>query len=378
MTRSRRGFGAIRRLPSRRYQASYLGPDLVRYPAPRTFETREDAQGWLIAERRIAEGGDWAPPAARQQAASKGLTLREYAPPALRRRRIRGEPLKPRTLVLYEGLLDRVILPELGDVPIHTIGRADVEHWHDQLGHPTQRAHAYALLKSLFDQAIAEDRLPGTVNACRIRGAGVTRRQRAIRPASLDELRIIAQEIPARWQALILIAAWCGLRFGEVSELRRSDVDIVDGLLRVRRAVVRLNGAEIIGVPKSEAGVRDVAIPPHLLPALERHLNVHVGKATTALLFTARDGSGHHVTHGAFYTAFIPARKAAGRPDLRLHDLRHTAAVMAAQSGATLAELMSRLGHSTPQAALRYQHAAQGRDAEIARRLSIMAEGEAT
>jgi integrase len=69
----------------------------------------------------------------------------------------------------------------------------------------------------------------------------------------------------------------------------------------------------------------------------------------------------------------MPAREAAGRPDLRFHDLRHTGAVLAAQTGATLAELMSRLGHSTPQAALRYQHAARGRDAEIAAKLSELA-----
>ena len=72
---------------------------------------------------------------------------------------------------------------------------------------------------------------------------------------------------------------------------------------------------------------------------------------------------------------FYRAREAAGRPDLRWHDLRHSGAVWAAQTGATLAELMNRLGHSTAGAALRYQHAAEERDAEIARRLSKMAEG---
>jgi len=56
------------------------------------------------------------------------------------------------------------------------------------------------------------------------------------------------------------------------------------------------------------------------------------------------------------------------------HDLRHTGAVLAASTGATLAELMARLGHSTPAAALRYQHAAAGRDAEIARALSALVE----
>jgi integrase len=70
---------------------------------------------------------------------------------------------------------------------------------------------------------------------------------------------------------------------------------------------------------------------------------------------------------------FYAARDAAKRPDLRFHDLRHTGAVLAAATGATLAELMARLGHSTQGAALRYQHAAADRDLEIARRLSAMA-----
>jgi integrase len=71
---------------------------------------------------------------------------------------------------------------------------------------------------------------------------------------------------------------------------------------------------------------------------------------------------------------FGPARAAAGRPDLRFHDLRHTGAVMATASGASLAEVMARLGHSTPAAAMRYQHAARGRDEQIAAALSEMAE----
>ncbi len=69
---------------------------------------------------------------------------------------------------------------------------------------------------------------------------------------------------------------------------------------------------------------------------------------------------------------YYPARKVAGRDDLRWHDLRHTGAVLAARTGAMLAELMGRLGHSTPGAAMRYQHAAADRDAEIARRLSVL------
>jgi len=82
------------------------------------------------------------------------------------------------------------------------------------------------------------------------------------------------------------------------------------------------------------------------------------------------------MTPAVLYGSYYPARDAAGRPDLRWHDLRHTGAVLAASTGATLAELMGRLGHSTPQAAMRYQHAAKGRDQAIARALSAIAAGE--
>ena len=74
------------------------------------------------------------------------------------------------------------------------------------------------------------------------------------------------------------------------------------------------------------------------------------------------------------YRRFYAAREAAGRPDLRFHDLRHSGAVLAASTGATIAELMARLGHSTPAAAMRYQHAAQGRDQAIAELMSKIAD----
>ncbi len=89
-------------------------------------------------------------------------------------------------------------------------------------------------------------------------------------------------------------------------------------------------------------------------------------------MFPAAADSQRHMQPSTLYRVYYPAREIAGRKDLRWHDLRHTGAVLAAQTGATLAELMGRLGHTTPGAAMRYQHAAADRDAEIARRLSAL------
>ena len=181
--------------------------------------------------------------------------------------------------------------------------------------------------------------------------------------------------MPPRYRLMLLLAAWCAMRFGELTELRRKDIDLVNGVVRIRRAVVRVRGEFIVGTPKTDAGTRDVAIPPHLMPTVRQHLADHVERGRDALLFPAQAGRAHGPRDAV--QGLVPGpRAAANRRDLRWHDLRHTGAVLAAQTGATLAELMGRLGHTTPGAALRYQHAAQGRDAEIARRLSALVESQ--
>jgi len=141
----------------------------------------------------------------------------------------------------------------------------------------------------------------------------------------------------------------------------------------VRRGVVRTEDGFKVGDPKSVSGSRDINVPPHLLPALREHLVDHVAPGGDALLFPAKHGG--HLAPATLSRHYYKARAAAGRPDLRFHDLRHTGAVLAAQSGATLSELMSRLGHGSPAAALRYQHTAAGADKRIAAALSNLANG---
>jgi len=182
--------------------------------------------------------------------------------------------------------------------------------------------------------------------------------------------------VPEKYRLMVMFASWCALRFGELVELRHKDIDLKNGVIHVRRGAVRAGGEVIIGTPKSEAGIRDVAIPPHLMPMVKEHLGRTVTGGKEGLLFPAADGVST-MAPATLYRVFYRARDVAGRPDLRWHDLRHTGAVLAAQTGASLAELMGRLGHSTPQAAMRYQHAAKGRDAQIAMALSVLAEGVA-
>jgi integrase len=379
-------FGSVDKLATG-YRARYFGPDGRRYKAPTLFLTKREARAWLSLRQAEIVRKAWTPPEANELATPK-LTLTDYANKWLEQR-----DLKARTYEHYRKLLDDHILDALGHWPIASITADDVRAWHAKLSKnktPTLRAHAYGLLRTIMNTATSDGKI--AANPCVIRGAGSARRVHKIRPASLDEIAVIAQQMPEQYRAMVLLASWCALRFGELTELRRKDVIIFEppapvtnvtpdeerdalksyGIVRVDRAVVRVEDGFQVTTPKSDAGIRDVEIPPHLLPAMKDHLARFVGPSRNALLFPAAHGG--HLAPATLYRRFYTARDEAKRSDLRWHDLRHSGAVLAAATGATLAELMGRLGHSTPAAAMRYQHAAQGRDREIAALLSKLAD----
>lgn len=378
-TVSKRGFGNIRKLPSGRYQVRYTGPDGAEHRAPKTFGARIDAEAFITDRRREIDRGLWNPVDADQ---AESPLFAVYADQWLRTRLVRGRPLKIRTRDHYRSLLDLYLLPTFKAKRLDQITPAEVRAWHDRLlpDAPTMRAHAYSLLRTIMTSAYNAELI--AANPCRVEGAGSARRRSRTVPASVEELTIIVETMPPRYQLMTLFAAWCALRFGELIEVRRRDVTLEydvddDGRRLVAGSVSITRGAVwdaeetkyvMQDSAKSDAGTRVVHIPPHVLPAVETHLTEHTGKEPKALLFPAPEGG--YLTPTTLYSYFYPARQAAKRPDLRFHDLRHTGAVLAAATGATLAELQQRLGHSTVSAAMRYQHAAKGRDRKIAEGLS--------
>lgn len=328
---------------------------------------------WIVSERRLIELDTWTPPAERHATwTATGATLQEYADDWLETRRTKQGPIKPRTKADYRRLLDRHILPTFGTLRMRKITPDQVARWYLSLNSstPTERAHAYQLLRAIFATAADPRVHVVTVNPCQIDGAGQVSRAQEVKTATLEELVAIVGAMPERLRLAVLLGAWCALRYGEIAELRRTDVDLRGGVIRVRRGVSWPDGKPTVGTPKTKAGVRDVHVPPHILPSVKEHVQQHTPGGADALLFPAL--SGGHMHPRTFGKAFDKARAAAGRPDLHFHDLRHTGAVLAAQTGATLAELMARLGHSTPGAAMRYQHAAADRDKAIAEALSLM------
>lgn len=238
-----------------------------------------------------------------------------------------------------------------------------------------------------MDAVVRDRRQPLIVaNPCQIHPDDIPKRKaKKMQIATVEEIDALASEMPERLTVLIHMAAWSGLRFGELVELRRRDIDLTSDypLLRVERAYGRVNGVNIVDEPKSEAGKRTVRLPDFLKPLLQNQLATFAQPGPDGLIFTAARPApgkcdcdyprciGGHLLHATFHRSYFrPARKAVGCPTLRVHDLRHTGATLAAQHGATLAELIRRIGHTTPQAAMIYQHATDERDEELAKRMS--------
>lgn len=372
----RRSFGYIRRLPSKRYQASYTGPDMDRHNAPITFTGAGDAEAWLVDERRLIEAGVWKSPAARLAAAhaaaktSSVLTIEVFA-----KSWISDLDLRPTTRRDYDSLLRNHIAPTLGATHAEDLTKAAVRLWWSGMdaSKPRARSKAFQLLHSIMAGAVELELMETNPVVLPRRTRVRTKRAKRIDPLTLDQVNTLADAMPERLRMAVLLGCWCALRYGEMSELRRRDVDATAGTLKVARGVVKVKGGYVVGDTKTDAGMRTVHIPPTLLPDLKQHLIKHTAWGVDGLLFPAANGG--HLHSSSFARAFEKAAKAAGRPDATPHTLRHTGASLATSAGATTADVMARLGHTTPAMAMHYQHSLDGADERVARRLSELAEG---
>jgi integrase len=329
----RRRFGAVRRLPSGRYQARYRTPDGRRHTAPQTFATKTDATRFLVQVEADLTRGRWSDPrlgrtpfaewAARWQATTVNL--------------------RPNTRATYANLVRRYLLPAFAATPLADIDPLAVRAWlagmeAARVGAST-RAKCYRLLARILGQAVEAGYLGR--NPCMVRGAA-SEPATEMRFATVAQVAELAGAVPPRFTALVLVAAYTGLRWGELAGLRAKRVDLLH-----RRITVAEHLAAY-----AEPGPDGLVFPAARRGPLRRSN------------FTRR--------------VWDPATRAAGVEGLRFHDLRHTAATLAIAAGASTRELMVRMGHSSSAAALRYQHVMAGRDAAIAAGLDELVQAAST
>lgn len=365
--KKKRRFGRIRKLPSGRYQARYPGPDGIDRPAPDTFATQKDAERWLVLKEAEILAGDWIDPDAGK------VTFADYA-----RTWIDERPnLRPRTVELYDYLFRLHLKPTFGDRAIADIKDAHVRRWRktllDEGVSAVTVAKAYRLLKTIFNTAV--DDMLIRRNPCRIKGGGQeTSPERPV--LTVPQVYAVADAIEPRFRALVLLATFGSLRWGELTALRRKDLDLDTGTVRVERQLIRIPGQGLVFTPpKSAAGKRTIVIPELIVKDLRAHLRDFAQDGDDGLLFVGPDDGP--LWNSNFNRRFwAKALTKAGVPKVHFHDLRHTGNTLAASTGASLRELMDRMGHSSTRAAIIYQHATDERRHQVAKQLDSLARGQ--
>lgn len=323
----RRRFGTVRELASGQWQARYQGPDGIMRPADRTFPTKTDADVWLIRKEAEILDGNWIDPDARR------VLLARYGQAWIDER----AGLRPKTVETYQYVFGRHLAPGLGAKAVADIHEAQVRRWRKErldsgVGAVTV-AKAYRLLKAIMNTAVDDGLIRR--NPCRIKGAAQDRSPE--RPVlSMDQVMRLANVIHPRYRAMVLLAVFGCLRWGELAALQRKHIDLEARTVRITRTLTEVrDGGHIFGPPKSAAGFRVVAFPVFVLPDVVTHLDQFTASGDDALVFTSPAGTP--LRHSNFRRrAWASAIKGAGLNGIHFHDLRHTGNNLTAEAGASL------------------------------------------
>jgi integrase len=275
--------------------------------------------------------------------------------------------LAPTTIQLYRGLLRLHIVPGLGKVALGNVDIELVRRWRNDLIRAgvgkTTVAKAYRLVRAILNTAVEDGRILS--NPCRIRNAGIEypAEREVVGPA---EILALAAEVPIERSCMVLLAGLCGLRLGEVLGLAVRHIDLLHGTIKVERQLQEIapRNTQVLREPKSDASRRTLPLPAPVAAALRAHIEAMENPGPDSFLFTGERGGPlrRHVWHAQWKAA----RQKLGHPTLAFHDLRHSALTIYSGAGASLAELKAQGGHSTVDAALRYQHATHDRAVALA------------
>jgi len=330
-----------------RYRVRYRTPDR-RQTTKRGFSTKRDAQAWAEQLEVDKRRGAYVAPAAGR------VKLGEYAKDWLESK----HKLKPSTRARYQVVLDTFIAEHAG-VALGDISRELVRDWVADLS----RTHAPAsvhktigVLRQVLSMAVDDNRLVVNPIDQKIELPAIQEAEQ--RFLTLGQLHALA-DAAGEHRALVYVLGTCGLRFGEVAELRWRDVDLDRRQIRVSRSVALVNGVFEQGTPKSGKG-RTVSLSTFVADLLGEPAQ------DDALVFPDTAGGrmrGSNVRRRWWSQAVAAAglfprvEGDATVYDFKLHELRHTAASLAIQAGCNIKTLQNMLGHESAALTLdRYGH----------------------
>jgi integrase len=337
---------SIKKRPNGRWRARYLDPD--GRERARHFETKRDAERWLDTIRGELASGTYTDPSLAKQ------TFREYAETW----RV-SQVHRASTADQLERHLRRNVYPVFGDHAIGSIRPTHIQAWVRGLSErlsPATVMVAFRWVSTIFRAAVQDDIIRKSP-CVKITMPKPDPSAHQVEPITVEQVRIVADAVPARYRAAVILAAGAGLRQGEVFGLTVDRVDFLRRSVRVDRQLVTLTGSVRLGPPKTNASVRTVPLPHVVVNELAAHLAAFPAESPDGLVFTSDDGSP--VARTAFASRVWPpaARAARLRAGTGFHALRHFYASLLIRHGESVKVVQSRLGHASAEETLNtYAH----------------------
>ena len=327
------------------WQVRYRDPD--RRLRARTFTRKVEAERFAAAVETDKSRGSWTDP-------QKGrITVSDWSSVWLKSK----VDLRPSSRARLEGIVATHIEPVFGRRTLDRVGNADVRAWVSKLSTERSAAttrKAHNALHQMFRAAVSDRRIPFDPTADVPLPAEHAHEQKFL---TADQVETLANCIEPRFRAFVLLAAYGGLRFGELAGLRRKRVDVLRGRVDVSEATSDVHGYSLtFGPPKTKRSRRPVPLPRCMVSELEAHLTEYVDADADALVFTGPKGAPiRRAGFGRLWWA--PATKAAGLEGLRVHELRHTFVALSIAAGCDARKVSIRAGHSSVAFTLdRYGH----------------------
>ena len=327
-----------------RYRARYRTPDGK--SRTKIFARKVDAEKFLASTEGKKLAGSFVDPMAGR------LTLAEYAAGWIERKRATK---KPTTVATWESHLSKHILPRFGKEKLREIAREDVKLWAFGLDVAPTTARAVTFtLAAILREAVDDERIAKNPAERVAVGSKTERRVDPMAVAGVaSKVPALADAMPERWRAAVLLMASTGLRLGECLGLTVDRVDFLRPTIRVDRQIVAVRGSAGFSSPKTRAGVRQIPVPRAVVEMLAAHL-VRFPAGQEGLIFTMPPtrqnlGGGGLVSRNRWSDAYRVAVADAGLPEgTRTHDLRHVAASALINSGLSVAAVQAVLGHASP------------------------------
>jgi len=373
-----------------RWEVRHRGPD--GRESSKRFDTRKQAEHYEREQRTAVARGVWTDPR------SGRVTFAEWA--ADWQRTI--VHLSGRTTAIYESNVRLHILPTFGPYELGKITTTMVRAWLSDLTRkpklvgkgvlsPASVNQVYRTLHAVMAAAV-ENNYIGRNPLDGVKPPKVT--QGSMRFLNAEQVVTLADEIGPKHQAFVLLAAFCGLRAGEMLALRWERVHLLERRVEVIEQTDPSGKLGTVKPPKSAAGRRSISLPQFVVDALAEHGTVAttvepttdpvlhlvtesgprkaVRAPRTGLVFTAPDG-GPMDLHNFRARVWAPAVRRAGLEGLRIHDLRHTCASLAISTGASVKVIQRMLGHASAAMTLdRYGHLMPSESEAVADRLDAL------